>query len=780
MSALLIGTVTFVLLLVGVGFFFGNRFLFKRRLMRSLALRLLLVTLPRNRNEEKNQTTNQNNKLDEINYASQLYGALLGLDIPFALEIAVHHVGEEIHFYIAVPLRTIESVSRQIQGFWPDAVVEHTDDYTIFNSEGVTRAAYLAQRREEALPMRTFTEAQLDTFLPIASNFSKLQAVGEGLALQIIAKKATSGSRRHIREYWQKLKKGKVVERGKQGDPFASSKRAAEEITIQDEEKIKMVQQKLSKPLLQVNARIVSSALTPLRADELLEGVAQAMSQFDSPVGNGLRVIKARNPQKLIEQFIFRWFDPGKAMVLNSDELASMFHFPTATTEIPRVKSAGTKEAAPPAMLPQDGVLIGENVFRNETRKVHISDEDRRRHVYVIGQTGTGKSNMITGMAASDIQEGKGVAVIDPHGDLIDSILGLLPKSRMNDVIVFDPGDLERPLGLNMLEYDLSRPEQKTFIVNEMISIFDKLYDLKTTGGPMFEQYMRNALILLMEDTTDGATLVEVPRIFSDAEFRKRKLSRAKNPSVIDFWEKEAIKAGGEASLANMTPYITSKFNTFIANDYVRPIIGQLKSSFTFRDAMDQGKILLVNLSKGRIGDLNANLLGMVIIGKLLMAALSRVDMTQETRRDFYLYIDEFQNFATDSIATILSEARKYRLDLVIAHQFIAQLTEKIRDAVFGNVGTMVSFRVGADDAEFLEKQFAPVFSKQELINIDNFKAFVRPLLQGQVAPPFSIRTIPAPKGEPMIAQSVRELSRLTYGRTREEVEADILRRLRN
>ncbi|MCX7589865.1 MAG: TraM recognition domain-containing protein, partial [Patescibacteria group bacterium] len=348
--------------------------------------------------------------------------------------------------------------------------------------------------------------------------------------------------------------------------------------------------------------------------------------------------------------------------------------------------------------------------------------------------------------------------------------------------IYFDPGDLERPLGLNMLEYNFSKPEEKTFIVNEFINIFDKLYDLKQTGGPMFEQYMRNAMLLLMEDLpNEEATLIEIPRIFTDDEYRERKLFRINNPVVIDFWEKEATKAGGDVSLANITPYITSKFNNFIANDYMRPIIGQSKSAFNFRQIMDEGKILLVNLSKGKIGDINAGLLGMIFVGKILMAALSRVDTPQNQRRDFYLYIDEFQNFTTDSIATILSEARKYRLSLTIAHQFIAQLNEKIRDAIFGNVGSQLIFRVGIQDAEFLVKQFEPVFDINDLTNIDNLNAYAKILINGQTSKPFNIEVLKTSwsSGNKDQIQKLKEYSRLKYGMERYKIEEEINRRLR-
>jgi len=455
---------------------------------------------------------------------------------------------------------------------------------------------------------------------------------------------------------------------------------------------------------------------------------------------------------------------------------------PSFSTEVPKINWLKSKEAPPPANLPSKGTLIGESFFRGERKSVYVSEDDRRLHVYAIGQTGTGKSTLMTNMAVEDIRQGKGIAVVDPHGDLIEKILGLIPEKRFEDVIVFDPSDRWRPLGLNMLECDLNRPEEKTFIANEMQGIFNKLF-LAETMGPMFEQYMKNALLLLMEDSSPPAggpaTLMEVARVFTDPDFRERKLSKALNPVVVDFWRKEAIKAGGEAALSNMTPYITSKFNNFTANDYMRPIIGQSKSAFNFRDVMDEGKILLVNLSKGKIGDINANLLGMVIVGKILMSALSRADVVKEKRRDFNLYIDEFQNFTTDSISTILSEARKYGLNLTVAHQFIAQLNEKIRDSIFGNVGSIISFRVGPQDAEFLTRQFSPTFNENDLMNIDNFNAYARILINGQTSKPFNIRTVAPEAGNSEVGERLKEMSRQKYGRDRQEVEDEILKRLR-
>src|SRR3989344_1471954 len=359
-----------------------------------------------------------------------------------------------------------------------------------------------------------------------------------------------------------------------------------------------------------------------------------------------------------------------------------------------------------------------------------MKQQDRRRHMYIIGKSGTGKTEMMKALAQQDIAEGRGCCIIDPHGDFADDALDFVPRERADDVIFFDPADFDRPMGLNMLEYDPKFPEQKTFVINEMLKIFDKLYDLKSTGGPMFEQYMRNAMILLMDHPESGSTLLEIPKVLSDEEFREFKLSKCKTQVVKDFWIKEAQKAGGEASLQNMVPYITSKLTPFVSNDYLRPIIGQQKSAFNIRDVMDTQKILILKLSKGKIGDLNAYLVGMVLVGKILMAALARGDMKAEDRKDFYLYIDEFQNFLTDSISAILSEARKYGLDLIVAHQYIGQLVKnndtQIRDAIFGNVGTKCIFRVGTEDAEYMEKEFAPTFSMYDLQNVEGLHCLTR------------------------------------------------------
>lgn len=768
-----------LLILAAILAFWVHRWLAHRQFIDTLRLKLLLIRLPLPAEAE-----NQQNPLQHLHLTGELCSILSSLRKPFALEAAVWSIGEEINFYLAVPRESIEFASRAIQGLWSDAEITYVDDYNIFNPQGFALGAYAKLKQHYALPIRVFNEVGFDTFAPILNNFSKLRHSGEGMAFQLLIRPAPRFAVKNIKTILDQLKKGVRLSEALSWKPnlFSASRANKDQETkpkVVDESAVRLIEQKLAKPLFSVNARIVVSTDNRNRTNELLDATINSFGQFAAPERNEFKFFRINRPADLTG-FIFRQFRPREEMILSVDEIVSIFHLPSATTKVPKINWLKYKEAPAPLNLPTEGVYLGDNIFRGEVKKVFLAEEDRLKHIYIIGQTGTGKSNLLNILARSDVLNGRGLAVIDPHGSLIDSLLGAIPRKRYDDVIVFDPADIERPIGLNMLEYNFSRPEQKTFVVNELFSILNKLYDMRAVGGPIFEQYMKNATLLLMEDMlNEPATLIEIPRVFTDDDFRERKLARIANPTVIDFWTKEASAATGEQSLSNIAPYITSKFNNFIANDYMRPIIGQTKSAFNFRQIMDEGKILLINLSKGRLGDINANLLGMIFVGKILMAAFSRIDVPERERPVFNLYIDEFQNFTTDSIAVILSEARKYRLSLTIAHQFIGQLTEEVRDAVFGNVGSMVVFRVGLDDAEFLAKQFEPTFSKRDLVNLDNLNAYAKILIGGQTAPPFNLRMQYEGTSDVAAARALKELSRLKYGRPREEVEAEIWRRLR-
>lgn len=725
------------------------------------------------------------------------------------LEISNPAGSEEILFYVSMPKRFRDGIEKQIHSFFPDAVIEKAADYTIFTPGSVTAVSVLDLKTTFALPLRTYRMMGTDSLDEIATAMSKMDTDEEGAVIQLVLAPAGGNEwRKQGKEIAQRMQQGKqlkaaiesplsshtafarsvakaVVKETASGatsglstssDPNQPDRTVS--LTPEEQELVKAIENKSNLPAFRVNIRLLASAKTESRAEEILSHMENACTQFEYTGVNSLRVRKRKKDRRAAFDYIFRNFDAEHAILLSAEEIATIFHFPISVTETPKIKWLKAGAAAPPINVPKEGLPLGYNDYRGSTTEIRLTDDDRRRHLYVVGQTGTGKSYFIEGLAKWDAREGHGFCFIDPHGDAIENILASIPRERADDVIVFDPSDVGRPIGLNMLEFDPKHPEQKTFVINEMIGIFDQLYDLKSTGGPMFEQYMRNAMLLIMEHPESGSTLMEISRVLADEDFRRMKLSHCANPIVRDFWTKEAEKAGGDAALANMVPYITSKLTAFISNDIMRPIISQQVSGIDFRGIMDEGKILLVNLSKGKIGEINARLLGMVIVGKLLMSALSRVDTPENERKDFYLYMDEFQNVTTNSIAQILSEARKYRLDLIIVHQFIGQLKEEISKAVFGNVGSMVALRVGPEDAEFLEKQFAPVFTANDLMNVDNRQGFARLLMNGEQTKPFNMKTLPSSPGDREVAEALKELSRLRYGRDAGIVNREILGRV--
>jgi hypothetical protein len=782
----------------------------KGKVIRALNMTLFLVSVPKISAEEKGKRpfkeiiavmeqfyASLSNLKESSDYKVFLYG-----QPTLVFEMAVPHIGEEICFYVACPRRMSAVVEKQIHGFFSAADVRQVSDYNIFNPQGTSAGSYMILARGRSLPFKTYQNLETDPLNEIVNALSKLKTEGEGAAIQIVLRPIKDKRWRQTSlKIAREMQQGKSYDKARQKadrhwtlrliDEISQSagKSAAPktplpptpQVTPLDSEIIKALQSKASKVVYEANINLVASAAMQGEAEQILSQLENVFAQFNTANLNNLRVVRlgsdGRSLKNLFYNFSFRTFDRRRRLILSTEELSSLFHFPTTEVETPKVKFIKAKQAAAPPNMPTEGLILGKNIFRGAETIVRMQQDDRRRHLYIVGQTGTGKTAFMKGMIVQDIQAGQGVCIIDPHGEFADYALGSVPKERAEDVVYFSPADLERPMGLNMLEYDPRYPEQKTFIVNELISIFDKLYDLKTTGGPIFEQYTRNALMLLMDDPAEGTTLMDVPRVLADAEFRKKLLVKCQNIVVRDFWVKEAEKAGGEAALANMVPYITSKFNTFIANDFMRPIIGQSKSSLNFREIMDNKKILLVNLSKGRLGDINAYLLGLIIVGKLLMASFARIDTAEELRPDFYLYIDEFQNFTTDSISTILSEARKYRLCLIIAHQYIKQLPEKIRDSVFGNVGSMVAFRVGAEDAEFLIKQFTPVFDQNDLINLDNFNAYVKLLINNLTSKSFNLTFSKPPSENREIMEALKELSALKYGHERALVEESISKR---
>ncbi|MDD4412768.1 MAG: TraM recognition domain-containing protein [Patescibacteria group bacterium] len=723
---------------------------------------------------------------------------LEGRNDVFSLEIVAQN--GLIDFYLATPEHQALYVEKQIHAHYPDASVIKVKDYNIFRPSNVIAAGMMMTTRIFVLPIKTYLKEDVDSLNSILNVLSKLDD-NEAMAIQLVVRSAKKSWHQTCstvvkRAYrnnslTQALKYNKTLAVFNfVGQMFASSEikkrelefNAKKQITDMEREVIKSIEEKNSKAGLDVNVRIVVSSPYINNAERFLYDAASSFAQYNYfDYGNNFLSAPLRhNEHNIISDFIHRRFNDNNSFLLNTEEITSLFHLPLVTAETPSINWLESKQAAAPVQTPKQGLILGYNEYRGERQEIKIKTADRLRHMYMVGKSGVGKSVLLANMAIQDAINGDGFCVLDPHGDLVDDILERIPANRINDVICFSPADMARPMGLNLLEYDPRYPEQKTFVINEMIGIFDKLYDLKSTGGPIFEQYMRNAMLLIMSDPESGSTLLEIPRVLSDADFRNAKLDRCNDATVVNFWINEAAKAGGDAALANIVPYITSKLTTFISNDIMRPIIGQQNSAFNLREIMDSKKILLVSLPKGVIGELNAHLLGMILVGKILMAALSRADNPQSARNPFYLYIDEFQNFTTDSITQVLSEARKYGLGLILAHQYIGQLSPKgntaIKEAVFGNVGSIISFKVGPEDAEFLEKAFKPEFSVTDLMNVDKYTAFVRLLIDNMNARAFTMQT-PWPlfgQSDKMIAQQIKENSRIKYGVERELVEAEI------
>ncbi len=738
----------------------------------------------------------------------QFYSGLFGLEHAhtgepayFTLELAVPVGQAHLMFYAAVPNSRCDLFEKQILAIFPGAhITVQPNDYNVFVQDGTSVASVATLAQPAALPIKDYTSFDYDPLNTLLNAFGKISPENEGASLQIVIKPEGDRHTTHTRRILEALRRGEdkhdslripesffgeaVRELSttffKNNQKMEADRTRRRELQSNKTE-IEEVEKKISAPILSVNMRFAVSSQNPERAAHILTELESSFHQFENPLGNRIvwqRVSKG-SLRRLFHDISFRLFEESATLPLSLHELTTLYHFPPNGIESsPHLKQARFTGAAAPVDLPNEGIILGTNTFRGQTTEVRISPEDRLRHLYVIGQTGTGKSGFLRTLIEQDIKAGNGVCFIDPHGNDILDVLATIPPERYEDVIYFDPAELSRPIGLNLLEYDAAYPEQKTFIVNELLAIFRRLYgDVPESMGPAFEQYFRNATLLVMEDPASGSTLMDIGRVLSNKEFRDLKLSRSHNPIVNQFWNEIASKAGGDASLENIVPYITNKFDDFTANDFMRPIIGQQESSFNFRDIIDNKKILLVNLSKGRLGERNANLLGLILVGKLFMAALSRADNPRGTFAPFYLYIDEFQNITTDSIPGILSEARKYKLSLTIAHQFLAQIDEKIRDAVFGNVGSMSVFRVGQDDGEFFGKQFTPTFEAKDFTNIENRNAYVKILANGVPQKPFNIKTRTLSAGNPDQIDDLRQLSYLTYGRDRATVEATIKQR---
>lgn len=680
-----------------------------------------------------------------------------------SLEIIGNH--DDIRFYISVPKKFQDLIEKQIYSVYAGADIQSVDEPNIFSETGKVETAWLGLKKSSFYPLKTYKEIPTDTLSAFTSVLSKLNSE-ETMAIQLILSPTDSS--------WSKA-----------GKSFISSTKKAESNPEKasykvDARQMEAIESKCNKPGFETAIRIVAVAPTKEIAKVNLSNLKACFGQLESP-WNKLSSRKIRFSSQFINDFIYKYpviyWLKGKT-VLSTEEIASIYHFPNKSVETPNIYWLKSKKAPAPPESPQEGLYIGDNIYRGVSKKFCLTDSDRQRHFYIVGQTGVGKSWLLADMALQDIKAGKGVCFIDPH-DTYESILERIPPERVEDVIYFDPSQTERPMGFNVMELD--NEEQKDFVTSSIINLMYKLYDPYKTGivGPRFEHAIRNIMLTVM--TEPGATFIEVVRCLTDPSYVQYLLPKVTDPMVRRYWT-DQIANTNEFHKSEVLDYIVSKFGRFITNTMMRNIIGQGTSAFNFRQAMDEGKILIINLAKGTIGEENSAFLGLVLIPKILMAAMSRQDIPESQRRDFYLYVDEFQNFATQDFAVILSEARKYHLNLIVANQFISQMDDEVKNAVFGNVGSICSFRVGISDANFLIRQFQPVFNEHDLLNLGMAEVYLKTMINGVPKEPFSLR-VPATErkkpGNSELSAMIKKLSGLKYGRPKALVEAEIAKRAR-
>ncbi len=700
-----------------------------------------------------------------------------------------------VNYYAAVPVALVSVVEQAITSAYPTARLEEVEEHNVFSNVGRisgTIGGELVLKKDYVNPIATFQETKRDSMQSILNSLASLTK-DDGAGIQILIRPAHEGWTKNALAAAGKIKKDKGKKGGSKlnligiGEALWKPPEVKEvksedkQLSTLEQAKVDAIEEKTRHPGYEVLIRLVASSNTSARSQAILSNMVAAFSLFDAQGRNGFKFTPAKVIESFVTAFIFRFFPPEiNKNILNSVELATIFHFPdqknTPTSQLQRQSS---KQVDGPTNLPEHGLLLGYNVFRGTKKEIRLTDNDRRRHMYIIGQTGTGKTVMLENLALQDMIDGKGFAFIDPHGDAVENLMSMVPKERTEDIIYFAPGEMDFPVGLNLFEFQYK--EQRDFLIQEAINMLYKLYDPQRQGiiGPRYEHLFRNAALTVMAGP-DGGTFVDIPKLFNDKNYVNQKLKYVTDQTVLDFWLKEMPGSERSNEFGEVKSWFVSKFGAFLSNEMMRNIIGQTKSGFNIRSVMDEGKILLVNLSKGKTGELNAKLLGMIFVMKFYAAAMGRANQPEAERRDFTLYVDEFQNFSTETFSDILSEARKYRLSLIVANQFVGQLTDEIRDAVFGNVGTVIGSRTGANDADFLVKYFSPVFDVEDLTKMPNYNWAAQMLMNGVPTQPFSMATVP-PLGtpNPKLGEALKRLSAAKYGRPKAIVEKEIFDRLK-
>lgn len=709
------------------------------------------------------------------------------------LSFEIASVNGQIRFYTWVP-RTLRSfVEGQIYSQYPSVqITKADDDYVSHESEHtVVYSSEITLTDSEMLPIKTFQNFEVDPLAGITGALAKLEATGEEVWIQILARPIADNWHKASETWAQGIKKGKtslfsgdfswvgniITALWQPPEMSKTASSAPKELSDRNKTRIAEAEKKATKLGYKVKIRLVYLGDSTINAKLRMQAIVGTFKQFNSTNLNGFKMSNTSFKKEDLIEYHNRSFKNGGGYILNIEELASVFHLPHTNVETPNVVWASTKNAEPPAKLPiiTGNNAVDENIsafgmtnFRGINHQFGMYRSDRSRHVYILGQTGAGKTGTLALLALSDIFHGHGYAIIDPHGDFAIDNMRFIPGSRLDDVVYFNPADTAFPLGFNPLE--VTNPNQKSNISSEVIGVLKRMFG--ESWGPRLEYILRYTILALLDRPT--TTMLDITRMLTNKKFRQETLTYCKDTVVLNFWKVE-FASWNDKFVAEAISPVLNKVGAFTANPIIRNIIGQPKSTFNVRQIMDEGKILIVNLSKGLIGEDNASILGSFLVTKIQLAAMSRSDIDRiEDRRPFYLYVDEFQNFATDSFATILSEARKYGLNLTVANQYISQMSETVRNAVFGNVGTMISFRISADDAPILAKQFEPQFEPNDLLQMHNRNFVINMVIKGEKSPAFNATTLNLPPAQTDNTAKIIENTRRNYSRSRAEVEREI------
>lgn len=735
--------------------------------------------------------------------AEQMFASLHGL-LKFTSGVQEHislemaSSSDGINFYCYTPRAFKSFVESQIYAQYPAAEIREAIDYSkSVGADSVVVGTELALSKDFIFPLKTFRDFEVDPLAAITSALGSVRK-GEQIWIQILVRPVDDFWQEHGHEYVQMIREGKtpvtlnasdimidvgknilsvgtnmipymmkgptVVEPPRPGAPLAPKLSAGQELDL------KMIENKLSKIGFETKIRVIAVGESAGIAQERLSSAIASFKQFSTASLNSFEPDPdSPTTASLIKSYQTRLFPEGEAgdYILDIEELASVFHLPNLSVETPTISWTRAKQGEPPLNLPTENVtLMGETYFRDHETKFGIKKEDRRKHMYLIGKTGTGKSTLIKNMIIQDMRNGEGVAVLDPHGQLIDELLEFVPENRLDDVVMFNPADADHPVSLNMLE--LVDPRQRTLIGDTLVDVFKKYF--AESWGPRLEYILKNCILTLLE--VPNTSLLSVIRMLVDRDYRKYIVNLISDPQMKKYWNEEfARMEQNDRLITEAIAPIQNKVGQFLNSELIRNIVGQPKSTLKIDDIINNKKLFFVNLASGRIGANNTSLLGAMIVSQLQFAAMRRVDMPEEQRNDFFLYADEFQNFATDSFAVILSEARKYRLDLIVTHQYIEQMPETVRDAIFGNVGTLICFGVGNQDAHFLEREFSPVFLENDFINLGRFQMYLKLQIDDQASKPFSAISLAPPSDATNLSQRAIQISREKFGRDVEKVE---------